>query len=152
MNNWFETTRSVVFPWHCDHYGHMNARWYVHQFDDSGFHIWTLAGCPHSHSRAQGVETVVARYTVDYLREMVAGQALVVRCGFVRLGNKSVTHLHRMFDADSGTLHAAMECVEVFFDPETRKSAPMPDDIRAVLERKLADPDEDWSTGLGADG
>ena len=152
MNNWFETTRSVVFPWHCDHYGHMNARWYVHQFDDSGFHIWTLAGCPHSHSRAQGVETVVARYTVDYLREMVAGQALVVRCGFVRLGNKSVTHLHRMFDADSGTLHAAMECVEVFFDPGTRKSAPMPDDIRAVLELKLADPDEDWSTGLGPGG
>ena len=149
MSNWFETTRSVVFPWHCDHYGHMNARWYVHHFDDSGLHIWTAAGCPHSQTRKQGVETVVARYTVDYIRERRASQLLVVRAAFVRLGNKSITHLHRMYDADEGTLRASLECVEVFFDPETRRSAPMPDDIRVVLEAKLGDPEADWSCGLG---
>ena len=150
MNKWYETIRGVVFPWNCDHYGHMNARWYVHHFDDASIHIWTLAGCPHSRTRSRGVDTVVARYTVDYLREMRAGQLLAVRSAFVRVGNKSVTHLHRMYDADEGTLHASLECVEVFFDPQARRSMPMPDDIRAVLEGRLADPEEDWSAGLGS--
>ncbi len=149
MNNWFETTRGVVFPWHCDHYGHMSARWYVHHFDDSSMHIWTAAGLAQSRTRKRGVDTVVARYTVDYIQEMHAGQLLVVRSAFVRIGNKSVTHRHRMYDADEGTLHASLECVEVFFDPETRRSTSMPDDIRAVLEGKLGDPEEDWSAGLG---
>ena len=149
MRPYFETTRSVVFPWHCDHYGHLNARWYVHHFDDSAFHIWTMAGCPHARNRAGGVDTVVARYTVNYLREMQAGQLLVVRCAFTRVGNRSVTHLHRMFDADHGTLHASLECVEVFFDPGTRSSMPMPEPVRALLTERLSDPEEDWSQGLG---
>lgn len=149
MPGYFETTRSVVFPWHCDHYGHLNARWYVHHFDDSAFHIWTMAGCPQARNRAGGVDTVVARYTVNYLREMQAGQLLVVRCAFTRLGNRSVTHLHRMFDADHGTLHASLECVEVFFDPGTRSSTPMPEPVRALLRERLSDPEEDWSQGLG---
>lgn len=149
MVNWIETGRSVVFPWNCDHYGHMNTRWYVHKFDDAGLHIWSMIGCGHAASRARGVETVAARYTVDFLREMTAGQLLVIRSGFIKLGNKSVTHLHRMFDADGGTLHASLECVEVFFNPETRASMPMPDDIRVRLEQHLVDPDQDWSSGLG---
>ena len=37
-NNWVETNRAVVFPWHCDHFGHMNGRWYAPIFDDAGFH------------------------------------------------------------------------------------------------------------------
>ena len=121
MVNWIETGRSVVFPWNCDHYGHMNTRWYVHKFDDAGLHIWSMIGCGHAASRARGVETVAARYTVDFLREMTAGQLLVIRSGFIKLGNKSVTHLHRMFDA--GWRHLA--CI-----PRVRRSVLQPRDTR----------------------
>ena len=38
---------------------------------------------------------------------------------------------------DTGTLTATLESVEVFFDPVTRVSAPMPDDIRALLTEAL---------------
>ena len=149
MADWIETGRSAVYPWNCDHYGHMNTRWYVHKFDEAGLHIWTMVGCGHAANRARGVETVAARFGIDFIREMTAGQLLVIRSGFTKLGNKSVTHLHRMFDADRGTLHASLECVEVFFDPEARVSAPMPDDIRAHLEPYPINPEEDWSNGLG---
>lgn len=40
----YEVYRGVVFPWQCDHFGHMNVRWYAHHFDDGGFHLWTMAG------------------------------------------------------------------------------------------------------------
>jgi acyl-CoA thioester hydrolase len=36
-------------------------------------------------------------------------------------------------------LHATYDLVEVFFDPETRSSAAIPDAVRAKLERHLVD-------------
>ena len=44
MAEWTETNRGVVFPWQCDHYGHLNVRYYTHFFDDAGFQIWSLIG------------------------------------------------------------------------------------------------------------
>ena len=43
MENWLETHRSLVFPWHCDQFGHMNVRWYAHFFDDATFHMWPMS-------------------------------------------------------------------------------------------------------------
>ena len=46
MSNWKETHRAMVFPWNCDHYGHMNARFYFHHFDDSAFQVYSVLDCP----------------------------------------------------------------------------------------------------------
>ena len=32
---WVETYRGAVYPWHCDHMGHMNVMWYVGKFDEA---------------------------------------------------------------------------------------------------------------------
>ena len=29
------TYRGTVYPWHCDHMGHMNVMWYVGKFDET---------------------------------------------------------------------------------------------------------------------
>jgi acyl-CoA thioesterase FadM len=65
----------------------------------------------------------------------------VVWSGFVRLGRSSVTYVQRMLNAETGTVHARQRAVEVFFDPTTRKSAVIPDEIRAAVEPTLVDPD-----------
>lgn len=139
MGQWFETYRAVVFPWHCDHYGHMNVRWYAHHFDDGGFHLWTMAGVGQADIRARGIGVVVAQLKIDYLKEMQAGDLLVVRNAFIHVGNKSIRYLARMFDADTEELCATQETVEVFFDPDKRVSAPMPDDVRARLLEIVVD-------------
>jgi acyl-CoA thioester hydrolase len=33
MSDLIETYRGAVYPWHCDHMGHMNVMWYVGKFD-----------------------------------------------------------------------------------------------------------------------
>lgn len=133
MAEWRETFRGVVFPWNCDHIGHMNVRWYAHHFDDAGFHLWSVIGLPQSAMHAKGIGLVVAQIKIDYVREMKAGELLVIKSGFIHVGNRSLKHLARMSNADTGVLCATQETVEVFFDPKTRKSAPMPDDIRQRL-------------------
>lgn len=139
MSAWKETHRGVVFPWHCDHYGHFSARWYVHLFADAGYHLWTVNGCSHRDMRARGVETIVAHYAVDYLQEMLAGDLLVIESGFQRLGTKSVTHVHRMSNADTGIVTATAQCVEVFSRRESGGTFPIPEDVRSLLETQLVD-------------
>ncbi len=137
MGTWHETHRAVVHPWYCDQFGHMNVRHYCNFFDDAGFHIWSHVGCPHSQMKARGAMLVVARNTIDFIHEMKAGELLRIETAFIRVGGKSCTHLSRMYNVDNGTLTATLESVEVFFDPVTRLSAPMPDDIRALLTDAL---------------
>jgi acyl-CoA thioester hydrolase len=140
MATWRESGRGMVFPWLCDQFGHMNVRWYAAHFDDASFQVWPLVGLGPAEFEKRGVVAVVASTKIDFVREIHVGRAFVMRSGFVRVGGKSVTYMTRMFDAESGTLHAVNEATEVFFDPRARKAAPMPDDMRAVLERNLVDP------------
>ena len=44
VKNWIEVYRSIVLPSHCDHFGHMNVRYYAKHFDDGGFQMWDLIG------------------------------------------------------------------------------------------------------------
>lgn len=139
---WWETYRGVVHPWYCDQFQHMNVRWYLHHFDDAGFHVWSLLGHSLNRMEEEGIHTVVASAKIDYVKELRAGDLFVIRSAFVRCGTRSCNYFQKMFHAETGELHATHEAVEVFFDPRTRKAAAMPDHVRALLEANLADRDE----------
>ena len=132
-DGWMETYRAVVFPWHCDHLGHMNVRWYGHFFDDGGWHLWSQIGVSHVTFKERGIATVVASIKTDFHQETGAGDLLLVKSAFTRIGDKSITMSQRMTNAETGVLCATQDVVEVFFDFAERKAAPMPDDIREKL-------------------
>lgn len=134
MDAWFETIRGVVFPWNCDQFGHMNTRWYGHFFDDADYHLWTMSGL------AQSIPRVVAQTRIDFAHELKAGELLVVRSAWTRVGTKSLTHLGRMYDAETGTLCATQQTVLVTFDEQKRVSAPMPDLVRETLTPLVIEP------------
>ena len=140
QKNVFEVYRAVVFPWHCDHIGHMNVRWYAHHFDDGGFHLWTVAGVSQKEMHDKGHGLVVGQIKIDYLHEMKAGELLVIRGCFSHVGGKSIRHHQRMYNADTGVHCATQETIEVFFDPVARTSAPMPDFYREKLTPLVVDP------------
>ena len=142
MSNWLETYRGVAFPWHCDHFGHVNVRWYGHFFDDAAFQIWTVLGHGFKRMEEQGFHTVIARSTIEFVREIKAGELFVIDSGFIKCGNKSCTHLQRMINADTGVLHAFQETVEVFFEAETRSSIAIPDELRRLIETNMVSTDD----------
>jgi len=133
-DSWMKTYRAVVFPWHCDHLGHLNVRWYGHFFDDAGWHLWSQIGMSHVTFKERGIVTVVASIKTDFHHESGAGDLSLVLSAFTRIGGKSLTMSQRMTNTETGMLCATQDVVEVFFDVETRKAAPMPDNIRAKLE------------------
>lgn len=131
---WFDLTRTVVLPAHCDGYGHMNVRHYAAFFDDAGWHMLAMAGISLSELKRRGLGTVMATLTIDFHHEIVAGQLALVRGAFARAGTKSFAYELRLYEADSMKHCASEKAVEVCFDTQTRKGIPLPED----LKRKLA--------------
>ena len=134
MDQDFELHSGVVFPRHCDHLGHMNVRYYVHHFDDSSFHLWHKIGVNQKCLRDAGVCLVVANIDVNYIHELTAGDLLVIRGTFTRVGTRSIGHFQEMYNAETGVLCATQGTVEVFFNLKTRESTEMPGDIREILD------------------
>ena len=140
--DWAITYRSIVLPKHCDHYGHMNVRFYAEHFDDGGFQMWQAAEVKQSELTRDGMGIVVANISIDFIHEITAGQLMEIRGAWIRVGGKSLTHEQRMFEADSGTLCAIQTTVEVAFDMNRRKSAPLPEDIKAKIEAHVLTPEK----------
>jgi len=135
--------RGVVHPWHHDIFGHMNVRHYAPFFDDASFHFYAVMGLSmDALLSAHGVHVVTARAETNFIRELKAGDLFVIDGSVTRLGNRSVTIFLRMLHAGTGALHATYEMTEVFFDPTTRTSAPMPEAVRPLFARWLAPPDQ----------
>ncbi|MBK5928885.1 acyl-CoA thioesterase [Rhodobaculum claviforme] len=142
MTDRLQLFRGVVHPWHHDHFGHMNVRHYAPFFDDATYHMWTLLGLSYATMIPEhGVHTVAAQATTRFVRELTAGDLIAIDGAVIRLGTRSTTFLLRMHHADTGALHATYEAVEVFFDPATRRSAPMPQAVRDRLAAHLVDPE-----------
>jgi len=141
QNEWKEIYRSIVLPKHCDHFGHMNVRYYAKHFDDGGFQMWQLIGVKQTDLRKKGKGTVVANINIDFIHEIRVGQLIVIKGGWIKLGNKSATHEQRMFETDSGKLSAIQTTVEVSFDMKTRKPTVLPPSIKNKIKANLLPPD-----------
>jgi acyl-CoA thioester hydrolase len=134
MTERLELLRGVVHPWHQDHFGHMNVRHYAPFFDDACYHMWTRLGIPYARMLSNyGIHCVSAQATTRFIKELGAGDLIVIDGVVQRIGKKSSTFLLGMRHADTGELHATCEIVEVFFDPATRSSTTMPKPIREKL-------------------
>jgi len=134
---WHTLTRGIVMPAHCDAYGHMNVRHYAAFFDDAGWHILGAAGVSLNDLRAKGLGSVVASLTIDFHHELTAGQLVLVTGAFTKAGQKSFQYELRLYESESMTHCATQKTVEVCFDTRARASAPLPDEVRARIQRAI---------------
>jgi acyl-CoA thioester hydrolase len=82
-------------------------------------------------SGAVGMEFILARLVIDYRRELHYPGTVEVGARLIRVGNKSLTTGYGVFKGDD--CFATSECVNVFYDMATRKTAVPSDSIRAAL-------------------
>ena len=130
---WFDLSRTIVLPAHCDSYGHMNVRNYAAFFDDAGWHMLAMAGISLAEVRRRGLGTVMASLTIEFHHEIAAGQLALVRGAYTRVGTKSFSYELRLYECDSMTHCATEKAVEVCFDTQARKGVALPEDLKAKL-------------------
>src|SRR5215510_5918862 len=100
------TCRGVVYPWQCDHMGHMNVMWYVGKFDEATWPFLASFGLTPSYLREQQRGMVAVEQRLSYRRELLAGDLFRVRSAALEVGRSSIRFVHEMFHDESGELAA----------------------------------------------
>jgi acyl-CoA thioester hydrolase len=133
------TYRGTVFPWHCDHMGHMNVMWYVGKFDEATWHLFASVGITHAYMRDTGHVLGAVQQNITYCKELVAGDIVEVRSRFLEIRERVVRFEHEMLNSATGAAAAHCEQTTVHIDAATRRAAPFPAAIRAAAEKAIAD-------------
>lgn len=78
---------------------------------------------------------VLARAECDFRSSGEFGETLVTTVRVQRLGNTSITFELEVTEAEEGRLVAQGREILVVVDAETKRPIPLPDDLRAAIER-----------------
>ncbi|MGV9247693.1 acyl-CoA thioesterase [Streptomyces sp. NPDC003710] len=135
------TYRGTVYPWHCDHMGHMNVMWYVGKFDEATWHLFSGIGITPDYLRDTGHGMVAVDQRISYRREVLAGDVLVVRSALLEVRSKVIRFCHRMENAATGEVAALTVLTGVHLDTTTRRSCPLPEEQLARAKARVTDLD-----------
>jgi acyl-CoA thioester hydrolase len=132
MTGLVETYRGAVYPWHCDHMGHMNVMWYVGKFDEATWNLFAEMGVTAAYLKEHHRGMAAVQQNITYKRELLVGSTVAVRSAFLEVRDKVARFVHEMRNAHTGEISAICVLTGVSMDARTRKSVPFPPDI---LER-----------------
>ena len=131
MSELLETYRGVVYPWHCDHMGHMNVMWYVGKFDEATWNLFAAMGVTAAFLRERKRGMAAVQQNITYKRELVAGDTVTVHSALLEIRDKVARFVHEMRNAETGELAAYCMLTGVHIDAEARKACPFPQEILA---------------------
>jgi acyl-CoA thioester hydrolase len=124
-----ETYRGAVYPWHCDHMGHMNVMWYVGKFDEATWNLFAQIGITAAFLRDNARGMAAVQQDISYRRELLAGDIVAVRSGFLEMRDKVARFVHEMRNAQSGEVAALCLITAVHMDAVARKSTAFPAEV-----------------------
>jgi acyl-CoA thioester hydrolase len=131
------TYRGTVYPWHCDHMGHMNVMWYVGKFDEATWQLFALIGLSRSRLSRDGAGMAGLEQHIEYKRELRAGDLVTIRSAVLEVKEKVIRFRHEMTNDETGELAASTSLVVVYFDLAARESKPLPPDVREGAKKMI---------------
>ena len=141
MTNLPITYRGTVYPWHCDHMGHMNVMWYSGKFDEASWHLLAQVGLSRSFLREQNSGLAAVQQNITYKRELHAGDIVTIRSGILEIKEKVIRFFHEMKNEQTGEVSALTVLTGVYMDAQSRKSCPFPGDVLARVREMIVDYD-----------
>ena len=124
------TYRGVVYPWQCDHMGHMNVAWYTGKFDEATWNFFALLGITPAYIREQQQGIAGLQQNTAYKRELSPGDLVFVRSKVLEVRPKVIRILHELVNAEKDEVAATSELTVVHMNLTTRKSSPYPAKVR----------------------
>ncbi|TFZ05961.1 thioesterase [Ramlibacter henchirensis] len=140
------TYRGVVYPWQCDHMGHMNVMWYVGKFDEATWNLFQQVGITPAYLRANGRGMAAVDQHIEYRRELKAGDVVAVHSRLLDFAGKKIRLRHAMHNVDTDELAAVTTLLGVHMDTVARKACPFPPDLLA-RGLGMVQPDSARATG-----
>jgi acyl-CoA thioester hydrolase len=131
------TQRGTVYPWQCDHLGHMNVMWYVGKFDEASWQLLGSVGLTASRFRHDSLGMAAVEQHIDYKRELHAGDGVTIRSGMIAVTEKTIRIVHEMTRDETGTVAAGTVIVAVHIEATRRKARQLPPDVRERAIRMI---------------
>ena len=116
------TYRGTVYPWHCDHMGHMNVMWYAGKFDEATWHLFNAIGLTPSYFRSAKRGMAAVDQHISYIKELHAGDVVTVRTTILEVKDKSIRFEHEMLNDETNEVAARTTLKGVHLDTGLRKS------------------------------
>ena len=129
------TYRGAVYPWQCDHIGHVNVMWYVGKFDEATWHLFAQIGLTPSYLRESGRGMAAVQQNISYKRELLAGDIVEIRSRILELRDKVLGH--DMINVESGETAASCELTGVYLDRAARRSIAFEDKVRGLAQKLM---------------
>jgi acyl-CoA thioester hydrolase len=139
-----ETYRGTVYPWHCDHMGHMNVMWYVGKFDEGTWNFFSHVGLTPEFLRSCDRGMVAVDQRIAYRRELHAGDIVAVHTGVVEARDKVVRFFHEMRNAATNEVSAVTMLTGVYLDTVSRKSCNLPPEVVASTRELVSNYELPW--------
>jgi acyl-CoA thioester hydrolase len=117
-----------------DALGHVSNTSYFIYLEEARIRMFEELGCG---SDLKEWRFILASTKCDFINQAFFGQRLKIETNVSKIGNKSFQLVHRILDEKTGTLIALGEATTVYFNFETQKSEPIPDDLRKQLEQYM---------------
>lgn len=131
------TYRGTVYPWHCDHMGHMNVMWYAGKFDEATWQLAGTLGLTGRTMKAAGTCMVAAEQVTKYFAELLAGDGITVHTRILEAGSRSIRFEHEMRNTATGEIAAMSTLAGVHIDRTTRRPCPLPESARSAIRALL---------------
>jgi acyl-CoA thioester hydrolase len=118
-----------------DYNGHFNMAYYHVLFDRAADEAFALLGLGPDYVKAANASFFTLEAHVTYLRELHAGDGVVIQTQFLDHDVKRVHYVQQMFHAAEGWNSCVSENIVMHVDMAAKKSGPFPAD---VIERIAA--------------
>ena len=129
MSVWIVTYRGVVYPWQCDHMGHMNVMWYTGKFDEACWQFLSMLGLTRARFAQDGTGMAALEQHIEYKRELHAGDVVTIRSAVLEIKAKTIRMKHEMVDDSTGEVAARTTVVGVHINADVRRAIVLPLDI-----------------------
>jgi acyl-CoA thioester hydrolase len=116
-----------------DPLGHVNNAVYS-TFFEAGRTAYILPMLEEVADETNTLDFVLARITIEFVKELGYPGSVDIGTRLLRLGTKSMTISNAVFKTGTDECVATCEAILVFFDLETRASVEPPARLRAMLE------------------
>ena len=134
----FDAHRGVVRAEWIDANGHLNMGYYVVAFDLATDTWLDHIGLTPAERERSGATTFTLESHVNYLREVKEADPLRFTTRLIAFDAKRIHYFHEMHHATEGYLAATNELMSLHVNLETRRAAPMAEDVLARLADVLS--------------
>lgn len=117
-----------------DAFGHVNGVVYFRWFETARVEYLHRGGLGEMMS-GHGVGPILASIQCDYRRQLRHPDTILVSGSITSIGRTSLKMRHLIYSLGHQTIAAEGESTVVLFDYKSQKPTPVPDDLRALIEK-----------------